>query len=155
MNAQLSNGIRLLRYAATIALFLVSLSAFAVDTLTFTDAAEEARFQKLTSELRCLVCQNQNLADSDAGLAKDLRQEVYEQLRSGKSNAEIKQYLVSRYSEFVLYDPPVKSATWLLWFGPLLAAAIGGLVIALIVRRRALGTHVAVAGAAVDDKEDW
>jgi cytochrome c-type biogenesis protein CcmH len=71
------------------------------------------------------VCQNQNLADSDAGLAKDLRVEVFELMQSGKNDAEIKQFLTDRYGDFVLYKPPVKPGTWLLWFGPLLVFALG------------------------------
>lgn len=132
--------------------------ALAVDTLQFKDAAEEQRFQALTRELRCLVCQNQNLADSDAGLAKDLRQEVYEQLRKGKSDAEIKQYLTSRYSDFVLYDPPLHAKTWLLWFGPALLLLIGGVVVLIAVRRRAQSVSPstnATATTSQNDEEDW
>ncbi len=92
-----------------------------------TDAALDARLKKLEEELRCLVCQNQSLADSSAGLAEDLRREVRALAVSGKSDAEIKDFLVARYGDFVLYDPPVKRSTWLLWFGPfvLLAGGVG------------------------------
>jgi len=99
--------------------------AVAIDPLPFANPAEELRFQQLVRELRCLVCQNQNLADSDAELAKDLRAEVFELMRSGKDDAQIKQFLTDRYGDFVLYKPPVKPGTWLLWFGPLLMLAIG------------------------------
>ena len=101
-----------------------------------TDPALDARLRKLESELRCLVCQNQTLADSDASLAGDLRREVRALAVAGKSDAEIKDYLVARYGDFVLYSPPVKTLTWLLWFGPLLLLVAGGLIWLAIVRRR-------------------
>ena len=148
----------MMRTLLALTLLLTMQWAAAVDTLQFKDAAEEQRFQALTRELRCLVCQNQNLADSDAGLAKDLRQEVYEQLRNGKSDAEIKQYLTSRYSDFVLYDPPLRAKTWLLWFGPVLLLLIGGVVVMIAVRRRAQtapATAGAVAATNQNDEEDW
>lgn len=128
----------------------------AIDPLPFKNHAEEVRFQNLTRELRCLVCQNENLADSNADLARDLRHEVFDLMQSGKSDDEIKQYLVDRYSDFVLYDPPVKSSTMLLWFGPLAILLAGGVVVVMTVRRRSRVAPV----AAVDDKstdegDDW
>lgn len=105
--------------------------------LQFRDAAEERRFHALVSELRCVMCQNQSLADSNAQIAVDLRREVLELMRQGKSDAEIKDFLVARYGEFVLYRPEVASNTWLLWFGPGLVLLGGGLVVWRIVRRRA------------------
>ena len=90
------------------------------------DPALDARLKrKLETELRCLVCQNQTLADSNAPLAGDLRREVRELAVAGKSDAEIRDYLVARYGDFVLYNPPVKTTTWLLWFGPFAAARRG------------------------------
>ena len=100
-----------------------------------TDAALEARLKTLSEELRCLVCQNQTLADSNAPLAQDLRREVHELAQQGKSDAEIKDYLVARYGDFVLYKPPVKPTTWLLWFGPF-AFLLGGALVWLVVLRR-------------------
>jgi cytochrome c-type biogenesis protein CcmH len=99
------------------------------------DAAFDARLKNLEQELRCLVCQNQTLADSNAPLAEDLRREVRELAQQGKSDAEIKQYLVARYGDFVLYKPPVKPTTWLLWFGPF-AFLVGGALVWLVVLRR-------------------
>lgn len=92
-----------------------------------TEPADKARYNALAEELRCLVCQNQTLADSDASLAVDLRRQLESMVVEGRSDNEIKSYLVDRYGEFVLYRPPVQSNTWLLWFGPfvLLAAGIG------------------------------
>jgi cytochrome c-type biogenesis protein CcmH len=124
------------------ALLITALLAFAtgaraIDPLPFKDDAEQLRFQKLSAELRCTVCQNQNLADSNADLAKDLRRKVFELMQEGRSDAEIKQYLVERYGDFVLYDPPVKPLTWGLWFGPALVVLIGAGVIVAAIRRRA------------------
>jgi cytochrome c-type biogenesis protein CcmH len=144
-----------------VALFALAaaFAAQAIDPLPFKDAAEEQRFQALTRELRCLVCQNESLADSNAGLAKDLRNEVFEQLRAGKSDDEIKAYLVARYSEFVLYDPPLKASTLVLWFGPFVLLAVGGVVVALTVRRRAAKTAGlapnAPAAKTAAEEEDW
>ena len=95
--------------------------------LTFTDAPRQARYEQLLNELRCLVCQNQSLADSHADLAQDLRNEVFRMIGAGQTNAEIIVYLVKRYGDFVLYKPPMKDTTWLLWFGPLLMLlTVGG-----------------------------
>lgn len=101
------------------------------------DPVVEQRLVKIAEELRCLVCQNESLAGSQAELAKDLRDEVRNLIKSGKSDEEVKDFLVSRYGDFVLYRPPVKPITYLLWVGPfllLLAALVG---FALFLRRRA------------------
>ena len=100
------------------------------------DPALDVRLKTLEEELRCLVCQNQSLADSNAPLAEDLRREVRELAVAGKSDDEIKQYLVARYGDFVLYKPPVKRTTWLLWFGPFVLLIAGGVIWWLILRRR-------------------
>ena len=129
-----------------------------VDPLPFKDRAEELRFQNLTKQLRCLVCQNESLNDSAAPLAADLRRDVFEQMRSGKSDEEIKDWLTARYSDFVLYDPPLRGGTWLLWFGPFLVLLAGGAGILAIVRRRARAAASAKATAAQpasDSEDDW
>ena len=100
------------------------------------ETALDARLKNLEEELRCLVCQNQTLADSTAPLAEDLRKEVRELALQGKSDAEIKDYLVARYGDFVLYKPPIKSTTYLLWFGPFAFLLGGGLVWFVVLRRR-------------------
>jgi cytochrome c-type biogenesis protein CcmH len=100
------------------------------------DPAEEARARALSQELRCLVCQNQSIDDSDADLAKDLRRIVREQIAAGHSDAEIKAFLVARYGEFVLLEPPVKPTTWLLWAGPFLVLVLGGGALAIVALRR-------------------
>ena len=129
----------------TLALALAAGAAFAQQSAP--DVAFEARLKLLEADLRCLVCQNQTLADSNAPLAEDLRREVRTLALSGKSDAEIRTFLVARYGDFVLYDPPVKESTWLLWFGPFLL--LGGGVVAwlAIVRRRRRQDASADAGA--------
>ncbi len=117
-----------------LALTLFTSSSFAVDPLPFENRAEEVRFQKLAAELRCLQCQNQNLADSDSALAKDLRKLVFEQMQSGKTDADIKTFLIARYGDFVIYDPPVNAQTAPLWIAPILGFAV--LIGALIYRAR-------------------
>ena len=105
----------------------------------FHDAAEEARFRALTEQLRCVMCQNQSLADSNALIAQDLRREILALMRAGRSDEQIKQYLVARYTEFVLYQPRVGPSTWLLWFGPALLLAFGATALVLIVRKHGQG----------------
>ena len=117
----------------------------------FTDVAEERRFHALVSELRCVMCQNQSLADSNAQIAIDLRREVLTLMRGGKTDAQVKDYLVARYGEFVLYRPQVESTTWLLWFGPALLLLAGGFVVARIVRKRSAQP----AAKAADDDQEW
>ena len=140
------------RFAAALLSLALCATAFAaVDPLPFKDRAEEVRFQNLTKQLRCLVCQNESLNDSSAPLAADLRRDVFEQMRSGKSDAEIKQWLTARYSDFVLYDPPLRGATCLLWFGPVLILLAGGAAIFATIRRRAAAQSANPAPASEDD----
>jgi len=100
------------------------------------DPALEKRVTDLAAELRCLVCQNQSLADSNAGLAVDLRNQIRDRMKQGESEGQIVDFMVARYGEFVLYRPPMKVATLLLWFGPALLLAIGLFVLFTRVRRR-------------------
>ena len=106
------------------------------------DPALERRMIKLTEELRCLVCQNQSLADSHADLAIDLKNQVREKLAQGMSEAEVIDYMVARYGDFVLYRPPVKNTTYFLWFGPglLLIGGLAALYLRLVRRRRDMAT---------------
>ena len=108
------------------------------------DAAVDARASRLEEQLRCLVCQNQSIAESQADLALDLKRQVREMLAAGKSDAEVRDYMVERYGDFVLYDPPVKSSTLLLWLGPLalVLVALAGLVWQLVRRRTAVPAPV-------------
>lgn len=127
-----------LRIILTVVILVLMVPAFAADPLIFTDPDQEARYQQLTLELRCLVCQNQNLADSDAPLAQDLRQEIFNMMQAGRTDDEIKQFLIDRYGDFVLYMPPVKSNTLALWLMPAVLLFGGALVVLLVVRKRKL-----------------
>ena len=116
----------------------------------FNNAAEEQRFHALVTELRCVMCQNQSLADSNAQIAHDLRGEVLVLMRQGKNDAAIRDYLVARYGEFVLYKPRIEGKTWLLWFGPALLLLGGGFVVARVMRR-----HAGDSDVSVDDTQEW
>jgi cytochrome c-type biogenesis protein CcmH len=129
---------RLRAFLAVVTLVLVVPAFAGGEPLIFTDAEQEARYQQLTLELRCLVCQNQNLADSDAPLAQDLRQEIYNMMQAGRTNDEIKQFLIDRYGDFVLYMPPMKSNTLVLWLMPAVLLIGGALVVLTVVRKRNL-----------------
>ena len=152
----------LIALAALLCLCGMALPAFAqvasnATPLEFRDAAEEQRFHALAAELRCVMCQNQSLADSNAQIAHDLRAEVLGLMRQGRSDAEIKQFLVQRYGEFVLYRPQVEAGTWLLWFGPLLLLLGGGVLVWRIVRGRARAVS-AKADAGMRDstqEQEW
>ncbi len=152
MNAHaIRNVLRVLLLAA----LGLSAPSFAQQAFDGHDAHEtlteeqRARYQTLAQELRCLVCQNQNIADSDAPLAADLREQLRLQLTAGRSDAEITDYLTARYGDFVLYRPPFKASTWLLWLGPfvLLLVALVAALRMVRLRRRA----VPPAAPAVDE----
>jgi cytochrome c-type biogenesis protein CcmH len=113
-----------------------------------TDPADKSRYDRLAHELRCLVCQNQTLAESDASLAADLRRQVESMIVAGQSNEQIKSFLVERYGDFVLYRPPVQSNTWLLWFGPFALLAVGAGIWVAINRRRRIPVAAGAAGGA-------
>jgi cytochrome c-type biogenesis protein CcmH len=134
--ARLAFGIAL---AAAFAAYPLDAAATKMDVPA--DVALDSRLKKLESELRCLVCQNQTLADSNASLAEDLRGEVRELARAGKNDDEIRAYLVARYGDFVLYDPPLKRTTWVLWLGPFALLAGGGGLWWTILRRRELAAR--------------
>ena len=127
---------RIHRLLICLLIFQLSSILSAADPLVFSSEALETRYQELTQELRCLVCQNQNLADSDAPLAQDLRQEIHQMLESGRSDEEIKTFLVDRYGDFVLYRPPVSGNTLALWLLPLVLLLTGGVAVAVAVQRR-------------------
>jgi cytochrome c-type biogenesis protein CcmH len=105
--------------------FLMIFQAWANPLYPFDSSQKEAQFQGILKDLRCLVCQNQDLADSNAQFAKDLRQKVYLLIQEGKTNPEIAQYLTERYGDFILFKPPIKSLTFFLWFGPLFFLVLG------------------------------
>jgi cytochrome c-type biogenesis protein CcmH len=107
-----------------------------LEAFKFDSKAEEQHFKSLIEELRCLVCQNQSLADSDAELAHDLRAEVYEMIQAGNSDEEIVTFLVARYGDFVLYNPPVKPSTYLIWFGPFVLLLLAAFILLRSIRRQ-------------------
>ena len=122
-----------------LAMLLLAVSLQCVAREALPEAADpvlEKRVVKLTSELRCLVCQNQSLADSHADLAIDLKNQVRAQMQAGRSDAEIRSYMVARYGDFVLYDPPFKMTTLLLWTGPFVLLLVGLLGLGAYMRGR-------------------
>ncbi len=129
---------RMVKRLGVLALLLCSLPAFAIDSETpFPDAALQARYENLIHGFRCLVCQNETIADSNADLAADLRRQVHQLVASGKSDADITAYMVDRYGDFVLYKPPVQTSTWMLWAGPFMLLLIALITVISVVRRRA------------------
>jgi cytochrome c-type biogenesis protein CcmH len=124
--------------ALAAALALASLASFAaVEVHSFDNPAQGERYKRLVDELRCLVCQNQNLAESNAALAADLRGQVYSMVMRGDSDAQIVDYMVARYGDFVLYRPPLRATTLLLWGGPFILLAAGLAAMLLTIRNRA------------------
>ena len=113
----------------------VALADSAIDAFEFADEQAERRYQSLVAEFRCPKCLNTNLAGSDAPIARDLRNEVYRQVSDGATDAEIRDYLQSRYGDFVLYDPPMRLDTLLLWAAPLLLLGVAAFVLMRIARR--------------------
>ena len=124
--------------ALTLALLLsLTANAVAIDAEpAFSDPAMQERYERLTQELRCLVCQNQTIADSNAPLALDLRNQIRTQIAQGRSDSQIRDYMVERYGDFVLYKPPLKATTVVLWLGPLALTIGGWLLFVFVVRRR-------------------
>lgn len=110
--------------------------AVMLDQFEFTDKAEEDRYKDLIAELRCLVCQNQSLLDSDAELAQDLRVETFRLMKEGRDDEQVKSYLVDRYGDFVLYRPPLKQSTYLLWFGPFVLLVVAAGFLLINIRKR-------------------
>jgi cytochrome c-type biogenesis protein CcmH len=122
---------------ASISFFIFSYPVQAkIESLKFSNEQMEKDYKVLIQELRCLVCQNQNLADSNAELAQDLRRQVIEMLEKGSSRDEIVDYMVSRYGDFVMYRPPLKTSTYLLWFGPALIFILAGFVVVSFMRKQ-------------------
>ena len=130
---------------------LCSTLAFArVEVHEFDTPEQEARYSKLIKELRCLVCQNQNIADSNAELAVDLRRKTYEMVRQNKSEQEITEFMVDRYGKFVQYDPPLDTETMLLWTGPFIILLVGVVLLIRTIRRRRAETVTAVDTAQLE-----
>ncbi len=144
-------------------MFLLAMPGFvhaqAIEPMPFANHGQELRFQHLTHELRCPMCQNETLADSNAPIARDLRNQIFRMMQQGSSDDEIKQYLVDRYSNYVLYDPPLNGGTLLLWFGPLLILLAGaGVVVVALRRRQRSGRGTAdpsTDDVPTDNGDDW
>jgi cytochrome c-type biogenesis protein CcmH len=124
------------RILALLATLTLAAQALAAEPLTFDDPEQEERYKQLTLELRCAVCQNQNLADSDAPLAQDLRQEIYDMMQAGQTDEQIKSFMVERYGDFVLYRPPMQGNTLALWVLPGVMLAVGAIAVFFTVRNR-------------------
>lgn len=125
------------RAAALLSVLLAASPALAVDTeQVFDDPALNARYHALIREVRCVTCLNQTIADSSAPLAADLRREIHGMIANGSSDAEIVDFLVSRYGDFIMYRPPVKPLTYALWGGPVALLVVGGVVFLAVVRAR-------------------
>ena len=141
------------RAAAIVACLLLSQLAGAVDSgQRFDDPAEQARYERLIRDLRCLVCRSESIADSNATLAADLRREVETQVRAGRNDDEIYAFMTERYGDFILLQPPVAPRTWLLWAAPALFLAGGLLTVLVVVRRRARIARI--DPAALDEEPD-
>ncbi len=120
-----------------LSLMFASWASFAnIEVYQFDDPTQEDTYKTLIEELRCLVCQNQSIAESNAELAQDMRRKTYELVKSGKTKSEVREYMAERYGDFMLYSPPLKPMTWLLWFGPAFALIAGFFFVVRIIRRQ-------------------
>ena len=128
-------------YALGLLLACLGTAQASIDTYEFSTQAERERYRTLVEELRCPKCQNQNIADSDAPIAMDMRDEIFKKLEKGESNEEIVNFLVDRYGDFVRYKPPVNKSTLILWYGPAALLVFGFLMVAMIVFRRRRSTR--------------
>lgn len=129
----------------------LSVAAFAIDPLPFQNEAQRDRFQHLTGELRCMVCQDESLLASNADFAKQLRRQIFDMMQQGKSDKEIKDWLVARYSTFILYDPPLAPSTLALWFGTPAILLVGAGVVIVLLRRRTRPSNA----IAEEPGDDW
>jgi len=127
---------------------LWSFAAAKVEVVEFSDPEDSKRYKTLIKELRCMVCQNQNIASSNADLAKDLRQQVYQRIANGETNEQIVAFMVARYGDFVLYKPPLNAKTSLLWLGPFVLLIVAVSVMIILIRKRKIQTT-----SDIDDEE--
>ena len=128
-------------YALGLTLACFGTAQASIDTYEFSTQAERDRYRTLVEELRCPKCQNQNIADSDAPIAMDMRDEIFKKLEEGQSNEQIVEFLVDRYGDFVRYKPPVNKSTLILWYGPAAFLTFGFAMVAMIVIRRRRSTR--------------
>ena len=120
----------------TAALLALPVAAAAIEDVALESRADEARFNELANTLRCMVCQNQTIADSNAELARDFRNQVKSQINAGLTNDEIADYMTARYGDYILYRPPFNAVTAVLWLGPFVLSAIGVVIVLRILKRR-------------------
>jgi len=131
-------------------LLMISVSSHGVDSRQLSDPKQQESYETLTKELRCLVCQNQTIADSNAELAGDLRRQVYEMLQQGKTEQEIIRFMTDRYGDFVLYKPPFAGKTSLLWIAPVLFLFMGLMMVFFVIRRKRATAQVQVDALGTD-----
>ena len=144
-----------MRRALAVLLFAFASAAFGqAEEIARPDPAVESRLKALAEELRCLVCQNQTIADSNAPLAQDLRNQIRAQIAQGRTDDQIRAYMVERYGDFVLYRPPFKATTVFLWLGPFLLVAGGIGIFAAVVRRRRTTDEAAAPGPTEKRREE-
>lgn len=124
-----------------VALLLTGFASAAEDTYKFDNEVDRKRFQSFLEEMRCPLCQNQNLADSDSSISVDLRREIYEMIQDDRSDKEIVDALVDSYGQYILYRPPLNSSTWALWFAPVALLLVGIVVLIWIAVRRRQGAQ--------------
>ncbi len=130
------------KFLFIVMLFILSHSLYAVDKnpTEFDNPEQEQRYQALVNELRCVVCQNQSVGDSNAELAQDIRELVHKKIHAGESNKQITDFMVERYGEFVLYDPPLNKKNYVLWYGPLVLLLLAFIMLVYFIRRHAKTT---------------
>lgn len=133
----------------------LSFAAHAIDPIEFRTPEEERRFKAIVRELRCLQCQNESIAESHATIARDLRRQVIEQLREGRSDAEIRGFMTDRYGEFVLYRPPMEPRNYVLWAAPVLLAVLGIGLLLMEMRKRKAATRAGATAPPPATGEDW
>jgi cytochrome c-type biogenesis protein CcmH len=142
------------RILIALSLVITSWVSFAnIEVYQFDDPAQEQIYKDLIAELRCLVCQNQSIAESNAELAQDMRRKTYELVKSGKTKSEIRAFMAERYGDFMLYSPPLKPMTLLLWFGPALALIVGFVVVIRIVKRQKQAAAIEISSADIERLE--
>ena len=134
-------------------LLMTSISSHAVDSRQLSDPKQQESYETLTKELRCLVCQNQTIADSNAELAGDLRRHVYEMLQQGKSEQEIIRFMTDRYGDFVLYKPPFEGKTSLLWIAPVVFLLMGLMMVFFVIRRKRATAQLQVAALEINTEK--
>jgi len=133
-------------------LLILNIPIYAIDKnpINLDNAEQEARYQKLTNELRCVVCQNQSVADSNAELAQDVRNLVRNKISEGQTNQQINDFLVERYGDFVLYNPPLTEKTYILWLGPFVLMLFAFIILMYFIRRQAKAKSVTLTDAERD-----